>query len=209
MPCNKTIWYTFNMRKILIINAWIFGIFLVGITGASADQLCSTSDSDTLTKCSGSTPFCAYPDTGLWKKGTGWCQSTKPDYHNKSATTANKPTTQTPCPAGKTLINGKCSDCGETLELPKSTQSPAITPKPSLPETKPNNSLFDLRITCAIQESQKNDYHYLYTAFIQCIKWGDLVTCADILLKNPAIASKCNPQANIFDALWNFVTHRK
>ena len=176
-------------KKILIIHTIIIGSFLLGIGGVLAKEGCTSDD-----QCKEKNPKTPY-----------WTVA-GPNVIGKTIKHCAEIPLRNPTPASKPAAQE--DPCDKTLKPQKPTQSPAETQKPSLPETKPNNSLFDQRITCAIQEAQKNNY--LNTAFIKCIKWGDLVTCANHLLKNPTIASKCNnTKANIFDALWNFVIHRK
>ncbi len=125
------------MQKILIINTVALASLFLGIGGAYADQECSTSPTGPMTVCTGSTPFCAYPDTGMWRIGTGTCQDTQPTYHNRSAsrpTPTNIPNnpvanpampgpTVMPtltCPTGYTLTGGVCTpDCLGTMLPPR------------------------------------------------------------------------------------------
>ena len=114
-----------TQKIVIIINTVIAGALFLGIGGAYADQDCSTSETGPMTICTGSTPYCAYPDTGMWRIGTGTCQGTQPTYHNRSAarpTPTNIPnnpvanpampgSTVMPtltCPTGYTLTGGVC-----------------------------------------------------------------------------------------------------
>ena len=100
-------------HKLFIINTAVAASFFVGIAGASADASCSTGIG-VMTTCSGSTPYCAYPDSGMWREGTGRCQATQPVYTNRSMN--NVPT------------GGSATDpCGGTI-LPGTTGTPFMCP---------------------------------------------------------------------------------
>lgn len=129
-------------HKLFLINTVVAASFFASVAGVSANASCSTGIG-VMTTCSGSTPYCAYPDTGMWREGTGRCQATQPVYTNRSSTptgtitpgnpgTTGAPMTAAACTLqGGTWENGACTLCGTPFVPPMT--SPTTPPTPSIP----------------------------------------------------------------------------
>ena len=172
-------------KKILIIHTIIIGSFLLGIGGVLAKEGC-TSD-DQCKEKNPKKPYCTAPGP-ISKDTQKFCNDTA----------LRRPGAQRPC--------------NETLEPQKPTRPSPETPRPSLPAIEPanpsNNSFIDLRFSCAIEHA-----NFISKLALQyCLQGGTLPECINKILSKELKACTKIPdktQASIFDALWNFVTHRK
>lgn len=210
------------MKKVLIINTIIAIIGLWGIPALAKDCVLATladGGKKDLTQCPEEAPYCN--NSGFFKEiSRCGAESIKPS--NRSA--AQKPAIQTRCPQGKTLINGKCSDCGETLSPQKPTRPSARTPKPPA-GTSAGFSAGD-QVPCHISEKGQKYQTCLNESDPQG-KGGLWITnIRELLLLRQEIASKCAAaqkmtvaeaskevstclKASVLESLWSFLTHKR
>ncbi len=172
-----------KINQILIINVTIAGFFLLGINLAYAGERCSTGGSNPVVVTCPGNEICAYPtNTGYWPIGSGNCASVRPNYTLR--TPSVNPATL-PHPTPSTTAGGQTTRINPNGTVTTCTCGACTTTQaPVIPHTNPIAQPGYLRPTTPI--TCLNGWHNT-----------SLTTCAP------------NTQANVFEALWNFITHKR